>query len=186
MEPVDIGRNICYLHMTSINSHAHVTSMSYGWMTSNNQGIPMQCLLEFSNGFLDVIVSLMIVIILNGCHETLSNRDTTHLCSYPNIYIYIYIYIRPGYDVKRPRQRACVSATGFVCQRLLLMWVGLLFVFVVISACYLVVCYVIYYIVYHYITVIYYFLFLFVQTYQKWTHTSSFWESTFALLQCVV
>ena len=45
----------------------------------------MQCLLEFSNGFLDVIVSLMIVIILNGCHETLSNRDTTHLCSYPNI-----------------------------------------------------------------------------------------------------
>ena len=45
----------------------------------------MQCFLEFSNGFLDVIVSLMIVIILNGCHETLSNRDTTHLCSYPNI-----------------------------------------------------------------------------------------------------
>ena len=100
--------------------------------------------------------------------------------------LYIYIYIRPGYDVKRPRQRACVSATGFMCQRLLLMWVGLLFVFVFISACYLVVCYVIYYIVYHYITVIYYFLFLFVQTYQKWTHTSSFWESTFALSQCVV
>ena len=66
------------------------------------------------------------------------------------------------------------------------MWVGLLFVFVVISACYLVVCYVIYYIVYHYITVIYYFLFLFVQTHPKWTHTSSFWESTYALLQCVV
>ena len=71
----------------------------------------------------------------------------------------LYIYIRPGYDVKRPRQRACVSATGFVCQRLLLMWVGLLFVFVVISACYLVVCYVIHYIVYHYIAVIYYLLF---------------------------
>ena len=63
------------------------------------------------------------------------------------------------YDVKRPRQRACVSATGFMCQRLLLMWVGLLFVFVFISTCYLVVCYVIYYIVYHYIAVIYYFLF---------------------------
>ena len=43
--------------------------------------------------------------------------------------------------------------------------------------CYLVVCCVMYYIVYHYIAVICYFLFLFVQTYQKWTHTSSFWES---------
>ena len=89
----------------------------------------------------------------------------------------ISVYIRPGYDVKRPRQRACVSATGFVCRRLLLTWVGLLFVFVFISTCYLVVCYVIHCIVYHYIAVICYLLFLFVQTYQKWTHTSSFWES---------